>query len=76
MRRQHFFMFALLSTALAAGSVHAQGSNGPQTTSTDDRFHRFDDTARAVVPEPATLGMIVLGGSALFYPRRRARLYR
>jgi len=80
MRRHHFIWCALLLTALAAGGAHAQSPNCPQAANAgataDDRFLRFDEPQGAILPEPATLGMIALGGSAMFYPRRRARLYR
>lgn len=85
MRRVPLLACAFLLTTLAAGGALAQSSDRAGSPGApgaqDDRFLRFDDAAdpssqRAIVPEPATLGMIALGGSAMFYPRRRARLYR
>ncbi len=80
MRRQHYILCALLIAIVAACGAHAltpdrsRGSGAAE--SAQDRFLRFEDAPSATVPEPATLGMIALGGSAMFYPRRRARLYR
>lgn len=86
MRRIPLLACAFLLTTLVAGGALAQspartGSPTPAAAAADERFLRFEEPAAdgshgAIVPEPATLGMIMLGGAGLFYPRRRGRLYR